>query len=301
MDTKKLKYFLTVAEELNISKAARRLGIGQPVLSRAIKELEEKLEVALFFRDSGTIKLTPAGEVFLRKVDEALLLLEEGVEAVRQIKAEGGTVLDVGYLPSSYESFVGDVVNVFCQAFASTRLNLHALDAGPMLDRMRAGKLDVAFVGHVCAELEREFDAFLIWNIPMCVVVAEHHALANAGSVTLEQLAESPLISLNAESYPGRHEFIVSLCREAGFTPKILRRVDSLLSALATIAGSDGFSLMPREVEQIASKHVRFLKMESPKASVAFHAIVRKGESRKILLTLLNESRRIATTRAERG
>ena len=289
---------MAVAEELSFSKAARRLGIGQPTLSRAIKDLEETIGSTLFLREATPIKLTPAAEALLPKVDEALLVLEEGLEAVRQVEAVGETVLDIGYLPSSYQSFVGDALTVFCQAMPGTRLNPHPQDAGPMVEGLRSGKLDIAFIGHICPELEREFDPFFIWKIPICVVVAENHPLAKHDSAKLAQFADYPLISLNADGFPGRHELITSLCRKAGIKPKSVRRVDGLLTVLAHVAGSDAFTLMPKEVENIATKHVRFLKLTHPEEGVDFHALVQKGESRKIVLTLLNECRRIINSRS---
>lgn len=298
MDLKKLQYFMAVAEELSFSKAARRLGIGQPTLSRAIKDLEKTIDSALFLREVTPIKLTPAAEALLPKVDEALLVLEEGLEAVRQVEAAGETVLDIGYLPSSYESFIGDALTAFCQAMPTIRLNPHPQDAGSMVEGLRSGKLDIAFIGHICPELEREFDLFFLWRIPLCIVFAEHHPRGTSKTVKLNEFADYPLISLNADSFPGRHERIMNLCRKAGLKPKSIKRVDGLLSALAHIAGSDAFAIMPREVENIATKHVHFIELAQPEAYVDFHALVKKGESRKIVLTLLNECRRIINSRS---
>ncbi|MEM0967392.1 MAG: LysR family transcriptional regulator [Verrucomicrobiota bacterium] len=292
MDSKKLSYFLAVAEDLSFSRAARRMGVGQPALSRAIKDLEAELGAELFSREGGSVTLTSAGEVFLPKADEALLSLEEGLEEIRQVRADAGERLDLGYLPSSYNTFVGDVVNVFCQAFPEVNLTLHPLDAGPMVDWLRNGKVDIAFIGHICPEIEREFDLFHLWNIPVQAVVAEHHPLADASEIDLKELAGHSLISLSAEAYPGRHEFIMGILRDAGVRPTSVTRVESLLSALSNIAVGDSFSLMPSEVSDIASSHVRFIPLSSPQAHVKFHALVQKGESRKLVLTLLNESRR---------
>lgn len=294
MDVKKLNYLLVVAEELSFSKAARRLGIRQPALSKAVKDLENTIGTALFLRDVTPIQLTPAAEALLPKVDEALMVLDEGMEAVRQVKAAGEAILDVGYLPASYESFLGDALNIFSEAFPEIRLTPHPQDAGPMVEGIRSGKLDIAFIGYTCTELEREFDQFFLCKLPLRVVVAKHHPLAKSASVKLEQLAEFPLISLNAEGFPGRHELITGLCREAGIKPKPIKRVDGLLSALATIAGSNAFTIMPSEVENIATKHVCFLNLTDPIAGIDFHALVKKGEARKVVLTLLNECRRIA-------
>lgn len=298
MDTNKLRYFLAVADSLSFSMASRRLGIGQPVLSRAIKDLEDRIGADLFFRGAGAIKLTPAGEVLLPRVQEALMILDEGFETARKAHSKAEAVLSVGYLTSSYESFVGDTFNQFNQAFPHIQLNPYPLDSGQMIDGLRSGKLDVAFVGHMCPELEREFDPFLICSIPLCVVLAEHHPLANEDALIPDQLKDYPLITLDAKSFPGRHELVTGVFRNSAVRPRHLKRVDTLLSAMANIAHSDAFTLMPQEVESIASRHVRFIKLVAPDASIAFHAIVRKGESRQIVLALLNKAAALCELKA---
>jgi DNA-binding transcriptional LysR family regulator len=297
MDSEKLNYFLEIAHQGSFSKAARRLGISQPTLSRAVKNLEERIGAQLFDRESSPIKLTAAGEALLPKVSEALGSIEEGLLAVREAVAEGDLALDIGYLPPSYQTFVGDLFNALGRSLDSVTINPHPQDAGPMLDSLRAGKLDIAFIGMICKELDSEFDSFLLWHIPLCLVVASNHSLANRDEVPLDEAGSFPLVSLSAEAFPGRHELITSLCREAGLRPGSVRRADSLLSALAMIGNSDGFSIMPSEVANIASDHVRFVNLTDPEAVVPFHAIVRKGEARRNVLAVLHEARRMVSAK----
>ena len=297
MDLRKLTYFVTVADELNFSRAARRLGVSQPVVSRAIKELEHLVEAKLFFRESNFIKLTPAGETLLPRVEEALSAMEEGMKSVRDVAALGLSVIDVGYLPSSYDAFVGDAFNVFCQTFPDTRVNPHPSDPGQMVEDLRSGKIDVALIGYICPEVHKEFDAFFLSKIPTSLVVAAHHPIARKPAMDLEELSMFPLVSLESKHFPGRHEFITQTLKEKGISPKSIRRVDSLLSVLANIANSDGFSMMPMEVESVATQHVKFLQLDTWDIGVDFHALVRRDESRKTILTLLQECRRILKSR----
>ena len=285
MDLRKLTYFVTVADELNFSRAARRLGVSQPVVSRAIKELEHLVEAKLFFRESNFIKLTPAGETLLPRVEEALSAMEEGMKSVRDVAALGLSVIDVGYLPS------------FCQTFPDTRVNPHPSDPGQMVEDLRSGKIDVALIGYICPEVHKEFDAFFLSKIPTSLVVAAHHPIARKPAMDLEELSMFPLVSLESKHFPGRHEFITQTLKEKGIPPKSIRRVDSLLSVLANIANSDGFSMMPTEVESVATQHVKFLQLDTWDIEVDFHALVRRDESRKTILTLLQECRRILKSR----
>jgi DNA-binding transcriptional LysR family regulator len=299
IDLKKLSIFIAVAEELSFSKAARKLGLGQPVVSRAIQEIEKQVGTELFLREASSIRLTPAGEAFLPRVDEALLSLEQGLAELRQAVSKCGTAIDVAYLPSAYASFVGDAFSVFRQAFPETELTPHPLEAGPMLEQLRDGKLDIALIGHICPEMEKEFDVFHLYDLPMAAVVSENHPLAQQGQIRLQELADFPLISLASQSYPGRHELILGTLRKAGVHPQEVRRADNLLAALARVAGSQAYTLMPMEVKTLASEHVRFIPLHETVAQVASHAMVRRGESRKQVLTLLNECRRIAQARCK--
>jgi len=294
MDTKKLHYFTIVAEELSISKAARRLGMGQPALSRAIRDLEERVGSALFTREANHIRLSAAGTAFLPRAAEAIEAIEAGLSSVREVAARQRLALDIGYLPSSYEHFVGDALSAFCQTFPKINLTPHPMNAGPMIDHLRAGKLDVALAGHSRPELADEFDVFKIRSIPLRAVVAEHHPAAKDQEVELSDFADSPLVSLCSSGFPGRHELIMSVCRKARLRPISVHQAEDLLSALAHIASSEAFSIMPAEVQSLATSHVRFLAIRNLDASIEFHALVRKDESRKELLTLLQECRRIA-------
>lgn len=234
-----------------------------------------------------------AGEAFIPRVDEALLSIEEGLQAVREASSRCEAQIDIGFLASSYDTFVGDVLNVFRQTFASTQLTPHPMDPGTMVDALRAGKIDIAFIGHICPELEKEFDVFRLWRIPLAVVVGAQHPLAQRGSVELSELEGLPLVSLDDERFPGRHALILHTLREAGVTPGESRQVDSPLTALAHVAATEAYALMPSEVVSIATRHVRFVPLRDSVPGVDFYALVRRDEARKAVLTLLNECKRI--------
>ena len=127
----------------------------------------------------------------------------------------------------------------------------------------------------------------------MVIVLGAQHPLAKKERLELSELAELPLISLDSENFPGRHALILQALRTAGVNPAEIRQVDGPLTALAHIAASDVFSLMPSEVESIATQHVRFIPLKDPGPSVDFYALVRRDEARKSVLTLLNECKRI--------
>ena len=96
---------------------------------------------------------------------------------------------------------------------------------------------------------------------------------------------------------PGRHEVIRQTCRDAEIHPKKIKRVNDLLTALANVASSDGFAIMPSEVANIASSHVKFLPIQGFSASVVFHTLVARDESRKVIRAFLNECKRIIETK----
>src|SRR6267378_2949453 len=194
MELRHLRYFVAVAEEQNVSRAAMRLHISQPPLSRQIWGLEDELGIALFDRGSKPLGLTEAGRVFLI---EARTLLQRAEDAVQMAKAVAGGErgeIHVGYAPSLTVELLPRALKYFRESNPGVRVQLHDLSTQEMLHGLRDGKLHVALLvqaspkalaGLVFEELQRQ---------PVCVVMHPAHPLARERRVGLEQIAQERLI-----------------------------------------------------------------------------------------------------------
>ncbi len=294
MELKHMSYFVAVAEDLNFSQAARRLGISQPIISRGIKELEAYLGTKLFHRSTVGVKLTKAGKILLPRAKEALLIVDEAILATRTMARQREGNFDIGYLSPCLSSFLGDAMDVFSQAFPNVNIKSHEMNPSRQLESLRNGKIDIGFIGHTCPELGNEFDTFSIYDAPLCLVLSARHPWAKKDIVNLADLPNPEVVLLSPDTFPGRRGVVLDACYDAGLSPRVYSEVDSILSVMSVVATSQAFSLIPKEVSVLATRHVKVIELNEPRPGISFDALVKPGESRKMILTFLRECRRVA-------
>src|SRR3989442_3260045 len=146
MELRHLRYFIGVAEEENVSRAALKLHVSQPALSRQIRDLEDELGFLLLERSARSVRLTEAGRAFLTEARAVLQRAEHAVNAARAIATDGGGELHVGYAPSLSARILPQTLRVFKAELPNVRLRLHDLSTEEMLAGLREGKLQLAFV-----------------------------------------------------------------------------------------------------------------------------------------------------------
>lgn len=193
VELRQLRYFVAVADELHFSRAADRLHLDQPTLSRHIRRLEQRLGVKLFDRTTRTVALTEAGRVFLQRAREVLEAADSAVDAVRNV-AEGRTgLLRVGMMVQTAEPLRSAALNLFEERYPNVELKL---TSHPFIDPscgLEMGETDVAFVwlpiDHPQIETEHLFDE------PRYFIVADHHRLARRSSICREDVEEEPFFT----------------------------------------------------------------------------------------------------------
>ncbi|MHA3774588.1 LysR substrate-binding domain-containing protein [Verrucomicrobiota bacterium sgz303538] len=292
MELRHLRYFTAVAEEASFTRAAARLHVTQPALSRQIRDLEEELGVELIIRGtSGGTVLSPAGKAFLPDAHRILELSSEAALNVRKFAECRQHALAIGYIAPALGSFLATSLQVFGQRHPQVKVSLYELSPAKQIDALKQGKLDIALIGHACPELEREFDLFSIRSVPICAVLPEGHRFAKSEEVSIRDLVGERFIGLAEESFPGRNDFIRDVCRQAGFNVEFAAEADGLTSALAMIGAGIGITLMPDEVADLPHRHVVFRALTDPAVHIDFHAAVCLGEKRPIVRSILEEFR----------
>ena len=245
MELRHLRYFVAVAEEENVSRAALKLHVSQPGISRQIRDLEEEIGFELFERSAKSVRLTAAGAVFLT---EARAVLERAAEAVDKARAVAGGrsgEIHIGYAPSLTVQILPQALRKFQEQFPNVRAVLHDLSTEEMLGWLGEKKLDLALTVRPPAKLLRRFQFEELARYALRVAVAPKHALARAKSVDLDQVVSQPLIAYNRKDYPDYHIMLDKLFAPVGRQPRIAGEHDSVTSLIAAVESGHGFALVP--------------------------------------------------------
>jgi DNA-binding transcriptional LysR family regulator len=286
MEFHHLRYFIAAAEELSISKAAERVHVSQPALSRQIRLLEEEIGLPLFDRIKQRIHLTEAGRFFLPRARQLICDAETSVQQLREQFGDAPRTLRLGFLPIFLDDLVAPAIREFRQRHPKARVSLFELPPRPQLDRLRAHELDAAILGNIEDADRQLFQVRRLSRHRMAAVVPEDHSLAERKTIQLAALARDPWISLSDAVFPGRREFLLGICGAAGFQPKIVSEVDSLSLMLAAVASGDGVGLMPEHARKLPHTGVAFVRLTAPVPTTELLLVQAKGTPSAEMATL---------------
>jgi DNA-binding transcriptional LysR family regulator len=275
MELRHLRYFVAVAEEENVSRAALRLHVSQPGVSRQVRDLEEETGVVLFERTAKSLRLTKAGAVFL---GEARAVLRRADEAVAKARTAAGVFageVNIGYAPSLTVQILPPALRKFQETHPRVRVVLHDLSTEEMLSRLAAAKLDVALTVRPSARLLRGLRFEELARYAMRVAVAPRHSLASAGAVGLDQIVGEPLIAYSRKEYPEYHTMIEKLYAPTGRKPVIGGEHDSVTSLIAAVESGRGFALVPECLACMVGTRLTLMPLRQPPAPLVVGAIWR--------------------------
>ncbi len=288
MELRHLRYFVTVAEELNISRASSRLRISQPAVSRQLRDLEAELGVELFRREKSGVKLTPAGDTFLAHARDLLRRSGDAVKQMESFAKRAKDIVTVGYIAPVLASILTPALRRFSQQHSDTEVALREMPPGEQLKALREGSIDLALIGNPCPEVEHEFAVTVLMRIPFQAVLPDNHLLALRRHIALSELEQEPFIGFAEEKFPGRNTAICAACQAAGFTPRFRHHVENLTALLALAAAGKGVTLAPAEVGQLPHPQAVFVPLTPPVLSVISVAARRKDDRNPSLQTLLD-------------
>ncbi|WP_093884169.1 LysR family transcriptional regulator [Syntrophus gentianae] len=287
MELRHIRYFVAAAEELNISRASRRLNVSQPAMSRLIHDLEEELAAVLFVRERFGLRLTPAGKKFLEYANQIIDLHNEAVRVVRNISGSGDS-LDIGFVRLSISSFLGAALRKFREANPGIAVKIYELDLADQVRALRRKQIDVAlFDNPRDLELD-EFDKTVLFELPLVAVIPETHPLVGRQEVSLTELAKDDFIGFSEERFPGRTQAIVNACWvAAGFKPDMHYKANSLDEVLAMVGSGAGVCLLPTDVSGMPHSGVSFIALQEKVEPIKFIAVWRHNVNRLIINSLL--------------
>ena len=243
MELRHLKYFVAVAEELHFGRAARRLHIAQPPLSQQIRQLEEELGEALFFRNNHRVELTAAGEAMLPHARQVLALAGESADIVmKSARGESGTI-SVGYVDEAVHTVFPGILEAFHRMYPAVHFRLRETHSNDQLNQLEAGSLDIG-IGYSPAHVKC-LNSVPILEGRVMLAVPAGHPLANKKLIHLSKCKEESFIFPVRESSPRLHDFFLSICDENGLIPDINYTAEHIYTVMGLVRSGLGITLYP--------------------------------------------------------
>jgi DNA-binding transcriptional LysR family regulator len=261
MELRHLRYFVAVAEEGGFSKAAVRLRVAQPALSKQIQDLEAEVGASLFVRSRQGARLTGAGEVFLDRARGILQSAQEAVAAARRVTAGEQGRISVGFIGSISHELLPRILQAYRRRYPDVELSLVEMSPLQQLEALRQGQLDVGFLGLVFPEQHPDLHIKVLAEEPLMAAVPEDHPLAQEKRLSLRQLESWPFILTSRRNAPVFNDWLIGLCRTAGFVPQVAKEVDRAPTVLNYVAAGFGLSVFPAQIARLPAPGVAFIPL----------------------------------------
>jgi DNA-binding transcriptional LysR family regulator len=281
MKLNQLRYFVAVAEELHFGRAASRLHIAQPPLSRQIRALEEELGLPLFSRTKRRVGLTDAGRTLLEEARPALAQLDRAADTARRAGQGEIGQLVVSVVPTVDHKVFTRILRSFSMRYPKVHVVIRSLSTAAQVQGLLMGTLQAGFLRMPVKE-----DGLVVRSVskePLVAALPTAHRLASAGRLSLAALADVPLVIFPRQLAPGYYDTIVSLFQRAGLHLRIAQEAEHLQTILGLVAGGFGASLLPGSVRNIRSRGVIYRWLADRRPLVGTAIAYRADASSEVL------------------
>jgi DNA-binding transcriptional LysR family regulator len=292
LELRHLRYFVAVARERNFTRAAERLRIAQPPLSRQIQQLEAELEVALIERGSRPMRLTDAGRLVYEQAMQVLERVEEMRQMARRLHGAERPRLAIGFVASTLYGYLPEVIRRYKAARPQVELALLELTTFEQIIALKEGRIDVGY-GRIQFD-DPEVERLLLRNERLIAALPTGHALCtHPGLLRLDDLIEVPLIVYPKAPRPSYADQVLALFRERGLKPPVMHEVRELQTALGLVAAGSGICLVPASVERLRRDNVVYRALDESKAVSPIIMSTRKDDRSPEIVLLLRLLREI--------
>lgn len=292
----RIRALFIVIEEGSVNRAAIRLRITQPALSRQMKSLEHDLGGRLLERDSSGVKPTDLGYTLVKAMRPVLDSYDKALGEVKRHSHGLRSELRVGYLLSAAQSMLTPALGKLRKIHPDLKLRLHDMSPKEQIDALRAGDLDVALIGQEGAVAAREFHSHKLCSLGVCVALSASDPLAGRKSIAIKELKGRDFIGIDEDQMPGRNRWISSLCRSAGFKPRFATMTDGITRVLSQIVSESAVSLMPAYFIDFNHPGVEFVRVSDAKARWDFIILWQRGKTPASTRTFISALSEIAET-----
>ncbi|WP_319762444.1 LysR family transcriptional regulator [Maridesulfovibrio sp.] len=276
METRQLKYFLAVAEELHFGRAAKRLHISQPPLSQQIMKFEDELGVSLFKRNKRSVSLTAAGTSLLRDAGGIMRSIERARENLLDAASGLGGQLRLGYIGPALETALTEIIRKYKEKFPAVRFGLQEMFTNDQLAAVRSGDIDVGVV-----RLFRHDISDLRCKLFHCeryaLAVPDGHRFCGQESVDISELDGEPFIFSPRESQPRLYDEWMRVFAETGVVPDVVQQTARKSATVALVAARIGIGIVPESMARRRPHGVVIKKLTGEFPTIEMHLIYKES------------------------
>jgi len=297
VDFRQFRYFVTVAEELHMARAAERLGIAQPALSQQIKVIEQQIGTQLFDRSNRRLSLTETGTAFLEGARRALEQAEFALSVARGIACGEAGQIRIGYVGSAmvhrdFPRFLAD----FRADFPNVELTFRVMTVAEQVDALLGSTIDVAVVRDAVPDVPRTLLSRRLVGERLIVALPEGHAAAGLPAVDLGTLAGEAFLSPADPPGYGLTQSILDVCQNAGFQPRIDMRVLDLSSIVGLVVAGCGVAILPECLQSLNVPGIRYRPLTDERAVSELKIMVRQSDRSNCLRQFVARVREMASS-----
>lgn len=277
MELRHLRYFDAVASERNFTRAAERLGVAQPPLSRQIRDLEMELGVALFERGTRPVKLTEAGRLFYEQAAQILANFEQLRQSMKLFVAHEHRRYVIGFVGSVAYGAMPEMVRMFRAASSKVEVHLVGMTTVEQISALKDGRID-AGIGRIRIEDPAVRRVTLCFEPLAAALAADHPLATKGGAVTLPELSGESLVVYPSQPRPSYADFVLRLFRDHGFRPARVSEVRDVQTALGLVAAQLGYALVPRTMNRLQRVDIAYRAVEGANISSPIILSTRIGD-----------------------
>lgn len=257
-----IKYFLTLADTLNYTKASQILYTTQPNLSKSIVNLEEEVGVKLFLRSKRDVRLTPAGEIFRREAAKLMGYYTNAIYKAREVDEGLNGYITLGFLGTATTKLVPQVVNRFRDVYPNIYLDLKDYTYSSLFDALMDDSVDIALMPDRELETVPNLMRRFVFADDMCLAVSRDHEAAGLEMVDLYDMKDEFFIQMDPKISIRDHKLTTTMCIEQDFTPQVVYEANTLINVLMMVECNLGVSILASHMTRFATNNVQFIKLK---------------------------------------
>jgi DNA-binding transcriptional LysR family regulator len=285
IELRHIRYFLAVAEELHFRKAAEKLFISQPGLSRQIKVLEEELGIVLFERHNRKVVLTKVGEYLKEEFSIQLKTLSKTLDNAKLLEDGKKGALKIGYVGSAMQDIIPNLLLKFEKNNPDILFNLKEIDNNKQIEDLLSFSLDIGFVR--LERIPRNLEAKIILKENFCLVLPENHQINKKNFKSLAQFKAESFILFDSKYSTSYYEKVMQIFDDCGFSPLISHNTIHSSSIFKLVENNFGISIVPKSLAQKRGHKIKFIELDQIPQKTTLSVIWNSKNNNPILKNFL--------------